>query len=63
LEKLGVHAGVVITEAFRGIADATFTSAGNADHLTVVLPPETEFAKTDELRQYADQIVREIFRA
>lgn len=54
---------MVVTEAFEPIARATIESAGTSGHPLVVLPASTEFAKTDELRMYAQRVVSEVFDA
>ena len=51
----------MVTTTFEAIARATLAAEGMADHPLVLLPAQTEFARDDELREYAQQAIREIF--
>jgi hypothetical protein len=65
MENRGVYSGHVCTENFEVLAKATVAGKGSAEHPIVVLPESLElpevFDDPEAIRQYAEQVVYELF--
>jgi hypothetical protein len=51
----------MVTTTFEAIARLTLASEGIAEHPLVLLPAHAEFAGDEELKEYAQQAVRDVF--